>query len=72
MKLIRASSKPYSGAYSYFNKNKIHIWKAHKSLVIIYGVAGKIFIVNKEIHICCGSGSINIIDNTHANILNKR
>lgn len=58
-RLIKASSHPHPGAYSYFRDKKIRIWKsAIETNIPIKGVVGRILIVEKEKNylIQCGNG----------------
>jgi len=57
-KLVRASTHPYPGAFSFFDKSKIKIWKA-KYLDDDVSDMGKIIEINKEgVRIATGKGSI--------------
>jgi methionyl-tRNA formyltransferase len=64
-RLVRASSEPYSGAYSFLNGEKIIIWKAavldyrEKFLAIPGHVVG-IQKESKTIHVACGEGILEI------------
>jgi methionyl-tRNA formyltransferase len=63
--LIRASSEPYTGAFSFLNGEKIIIWKAmvfnHKDKFL--AVPGHVVGIEKNtgsIHIACGKGMLKI------------
>ncbi len=62
--LVRASSKPYFGAFTFIGGRKIRIWQAQTSNVIVYGRIGQIFRFSKSmpIHILCGNGVIKILE----------
>ena len=60
-KLIRASSHPHPGAYSYLGNVKMTIWKSRKeAALMIKGVIGRILIINadKELLVQTGDGLI--------------
>jgi len=48
LKLIRASSKPHPGAFTFFENYKISIFKAKKLNLKIKGVVGKILLIEKK------------------------
>lgn len=56
LRLIRASSKPYAGAYTFLDDQKITIWAASLSEIAIYGAPGQIMIINKGIYVVCRDG----------------
>lgn len=62
MRLIRASSRPYAGAYSFYEGTKITIWKASISSLSVYGVPGQIMYINDCYYICCSDGAIVMED----------
>lgn len=75
LRLIRASSRPYSGAYSFLDTEKIIIWEATISKVKIYGSPGQIIICEKGVHIVCGKGALlvkNYQDNVKLDRCNHR
>lgn len=58
-RLIKASSKPHPGAYSYFNDSKLTIWKSEiEKNIKIKGVVGRVLLkdINKGCLIQCGDG----------------
>jgi methionyl-tRNA formyltransferase len=63
LRLIRASSKPYPGAYTFLDNQKIIIWKAQLALLKILGVPGQISLINKIPYISCGNNESLLIDN---------
>jgi methionyl-tRNA formyltransferase len=64
-RLVRASSEPYNGAYSFLNGEKIIIWRAaildykEKFLAVPGHVVG-IRKDTKSIHVACGTGMLEI------------
>jgi methionyl-tRNA formyltransferase len=60
LRLIRASSRPYDGAYTFLDNQKITIWKAQVSPLEILGVPGQILVVDGTAHIVCGRGALHI------------
>lgn len=60
LKLIRATSRPYSGAYFYFNDVQCFCWKACAASVLIYGVPGQIHVIEGHVFICSEDGAIEI------------
>lgn len=60
VKILRASSRPYFGAYTFLESEKIIIWKGKKSQVKIFGVPGQIFSIDKKYYVCCKDGAIEI------------
>lgn len=60
LRLIRASSRPYAGAYTFLDNQKITIWKAQVSPLEILGVPGQILIVDGNAYIACGCGALLI------------
>jgi methionyl-tRNA formyltransferase len=64
-RLIRASSSPYSGAYSFLNGEKITIWKAavfipEDRFLAIPGHVIAILKDQKAIRVACGQGQLEI------------
>lgn len=64
-RLVRASSKPYNGAYSFLNGEKIIIWKARvfKYKEKFLAIPGHVIGIQKEIktiHVACGEGMLEI------------
>ena len=60
LRLIRASSRPYAGAYAFLDNQKITIWKAQVSPLEILGVPGQILVVDGNAYIACGCGALLI------------
>ncbi|MDR1012253.1 MAG: methionyl-tRNA formyltransferase [Coxiellaceae bacterium] len=58
--LIRASSKPYHGAFSFLNDEKIVIWKAEISKFQLHGIPGQIIVVDGNVCTICGEKSLII------------
>lgn len=70
LRLIRATSKPYPGAFTTKNNNRIIIWKAEKEETVeVFGSIGQICYNSnlKKIIVKCGSGLIEIKDATYEN-----
>lgn len=64
-RLIKASSKPHPGAYTYFKDNKLIIWKSEIEYnIAIKGVVGRILLTDKikGFLVQCGEGLIWIND----------
>ncbi len=59
LRLIRASSAPYPGAYSFLDTEKVIIWKAETSKIEVYGIPGQILIAD-GIHIACKEGAVTL------------
>lgn len=62
---IRAQARPYPGAFSYYKKQKIIIWKARIFPDTFYGSPGQIGFINKdtdEITVICGDNSAIILE----------
>lgn len=60
LRLIRASSRPYAGAYTFLDNQKITIWKAQVSPLEILGVPGQILVIDGNAYIACGCGALHI------------
>ena len=72
--LIRATTKPYPGAYTFYKNNKLIIWKTRleKDLKII-GVIGRILVVrNNQTLIQTGIGLIWIVEYDVFNVNNEK
>ena len=57
---IRAQSKPYPGAFSFYDNKKIIIWKASIFSSNVYGTPGQVCMINKEeesVIVVCGENS---------------
>lgn len=66
IRLINASSEPYSGAFAYYNNKKLIIWKAslvHEDEEFL-AIAGQVSAVNKDgtIDIITGTGKVRLIE----------
>jgi methionyl-tRNA formyltransferase len=60
-RLIKASSRPHPGAYTYFNNNKLIVWSSNvEDCLPIKGVTGRILLKDKDGNclVQCGSGLI--------------
>jgi methionyl-tRNA formyltransferase len=57
-KLLRASTKPHPGAYSFLKNKKIRIWSSKKEKMLqIRGVTGRVLLVNNNKYLIqCGTG----------------
>lgn len=66
--LIRAVTRPYPGAYSTVNEEKIMIWESMPCHGIeVYGVPGQIFVSpdsRKDVYVVTNSGLLQILDTT--------
>ena len=72
LRLIRASSKPYSGSYSFLNEEKIKIWKAIDSKIDLFFNPGQIYCDETNIYVGCGNfSSIKIVEADKKEILRK-
>ena len=56
--LIRASTFPYPGSFTFFKNKKLIIWKAKCSP--LQGIPGKISFINNEVYVGTRKGSIVI------------
>ncbi len=56
--LIRASARPYPGAYTYLDGQKVVIWRAEHAAVKLLGAPGQILIVDENIYVVCGAGGV--------------
>lgn len=63
-RLIKASSIPHPGAYTFFKNKKIIIWKSQiEHHIPIKGVVGRILLIDNDRHLIqCGEGLIWIYD----------
>ena len=62
--LVRASSRPHPGAYTYFHDNRIIIFRArpYRNLKITAGVGVVVQIIQDEPVVQCGSGHLLLED----------
>jgi len=52
---IRAQSEPYPGAFTFYEKQKLFIWKAHPENIAYYGTPGQVAkISDKGVYVICG------------------
>lgn len=60
LKIVRASSRPYFGAFTYLKNKKVRIFKAKESPLKVFGRPGQIFKLSSDMltHVCCGQGNI--------------
>ena len=71
-RLVRASSLPYFGAYSFFDDRKITIWKADVSNTIFHASPGQILINDKNVYVACGiQETINLIESDEMDMILK-
>lgn len=63
-KLVRASTEPHPGAYTFCDEVVIRVWKAHVIVEPIQGVVGRILKVaeNDSFVVQCGDGILRISD----------
>lgn len=63
-KIIRASSRPYSGAFSYFQEKKVIIYRASLGKIPVFGRSGQIFKIEKHGPLCisCKGGFLILED----------
>jgi methionyl-tRNA formyltransferase len=64
-RLVRASSQPYKGAYSFLNGDRITIWKArpYQPQDRFYAIPGHVVAINKHdntIMVACGEGMLEV------------
>lgn len=71
LSLIRASSRPYPGAYTFLDNRKITIWKAQVSPLEILGVPGQIFAIEGNAYIACGCLTLLIEEADELELLMK-
>jgi len=69
-RLVRASSHPYKGAFSYLNGEKITIWKASAFIPEekFLAVPGHVVAINKDkqsVWVACGEGMLEIFEIEH-------
>lgn len=62
-RLVRATTRPYPGAFTYHKGTLIRIWKAQKAYdPIVFGTPGQIFCQNGRVFIVCQQGTIEILE----------
>lgn len=62
-RLVRAATRPYPGAFTYYNGILVRIWKAQKiQQSTIFGAPGQIFCHSGRIFIICKQGSIEVLE----------
>lgn len=69
--LIRASSLPYPGAYSFFEGEKVIIWKAKVAKIDVYGATGQIIIIDGDVCVVCGEGALILQTFTNNQLFKK-
>ncbi len=71
--LVRASSHPHPGAFSFFGDNKVIVWKTEKIIDLnVIGVVGRIVrFVDKKPVVQTGNGLLKLIDYTILDYFNK-
>jgi methionyl-tRNA formyltransferase len=69
-KIIRASSNPHPGAFTFLNTNKIFIWRSKiETDIKIKGVTGRVLLIKENnFLIQCGEGLLWISDVTDENL----
>ena len=72
VRLINASSEPFSGAFSYYNGEKIIIWRAklfsdHENYYAVPGQISKIDKLTGNIIIISGNGKVEVEEIEHDN-----
>lgn len=76
IRLINASSEPYSGAFCYFDNMKIIIWRAFLEICDenILAIPGQISSINSDysLSVICGSGKIRLTDIEFNNIRSEK
>lgn len=59
---IRAQAKPYPGAFSYLDNNKVVIWKTERVTETWYGSPGRVVARKTDgIIVACGEGALKIL-----------
>jgi methionyl-tRNA formyltransferase len=58
LRLIKASSKPYPGAYGFLNAEKVIIWAAKIAEHCLYGAPGQIMVIEGQCLVVCGQGAL--------------
>ncbi len=71
LRLIKASSKPYAGAYSFLEEKRIIIWDASIADIEIHGIPGQIMIIQNKIYISCAKRAILLQDVEEKELLMK-
>lgn len=71
LRLIRASSRPYSGSYTFLEGQKIIIWNANLSSIEVCGVPGQVLIIDEIPYIACISGALLISEAEGMGLLMK-
>ena len=74
-RLVRASSYPYNGAYSYLNGEKVKIWKAKpsRSSIKYMAIPGQVLELNKTtgtILVACKKGLLEVEEIEHSGVIN--
>ncbi len=60
---IRAQSEPYPGAFTYFNGEKLIIWKARLNDAVYYGTPGQVARVGgADVYVICGDSRSIILE----------
>jgi UDP-4-amino-4-deoxy-L-arabinose formyltransferase/UDP-glucuronic acid dehydrogenase (UDP-4-keto-hexauronic acid decarboxylating) len=64
IRLINASSEPYSGAYCFYNNKKVIIWRAKKSNknFTYLSTNGQIFLEKGKVFVITGDGIIQLLE----------
>jgi methionyl-tRNA formyltransferase len=64
--LIRASARPYAGAYTSLENQQICIWSAEPTNLVFHGAAGQILILHDNVYVSCLNTSILIKECTNS------
>jgi len=66
VRLINASGKPYSGAYSFLDNRRVTIWSAEvtEELSPYLAVPGQVLLIGESVVVAAGSGSVRITSAT--------
>jgi len=61
-KLVRASTEPHPGAFTFFDREKIYIWEVQKTVIPIKGVVGRILDLGSDLSfkVQTGDGLIDV------------
>jgi len=64
-RLIRASTKPYPGAFTFYRRQILRVWNSKvESNILIKGTVGRVLMVNESQHLLvqCGDGLIWLLE----------
>ncbi|MDC0074728.1 methionyl-tRNA formyltransferase [Alphaproteobacteria bacterium] len=60
--LVRAISKPYPGAFTLKAETEIIVWSVKISDIKLYGVPGRVVIIDDAKHVICREGAVTLLD----------